>query len=133
MTHKQWILVSSWIVLPALLAISFFVEPEAVVWIVAPVAVLALLYKDKLTAEYLAIPNVLEIYERSLLWKVVAFAYLGLLLAAIGYHFGIERLVLFEEPNLATIMIAVLLPVLGPLIAAQRIAFRNLGKGGGER
>ena len=132
MTQKQRILVASWITLPALLALSFFVEPDVMMLIVAPFAILSLLNRDKLTAEYLEIPNILEIFERSRIWKAVAFVYIIFLVLSVGYHFSVDRLSVFENANVATMFLGIFAPVLGPIVIAQIAAFRNLGGNDGQ-
>ena len=101
MTHKQGILVTSWIALPALLSLSFFVEPDVMLLIAAPFVILSLLNKDKLTAEYLQIPNIQEIFERNRIWKVIAYSYAIILVLTVVYHFSVDQLSVFENANVA--------------------------------
>ena len=122
----------SWITLTALLVLASFVDSNVMMWVVAPFVVLSLLNKDKLTAEYLEIPNTIEIFERSWIWKAVAIAYIAILLVSVGYHFAVERLSIFENAGLASMFFGIFAPVLGPIVVGQVEAFRKCGDDNGK-
>ena len=127
MNAKQKSLVASWIAFVVLLALGTVVEPGTMVWIMLPAVGLAMLNQDRLSRDRWKMPSPFAIYAQNPVWKVVAIAYTTTLLGAVLIHLFVSRISLFDDPPYFLFFLGLLGPMIGPLIAAQVVAYRNLG------
>ena len=116
-----------WVGVALLLGLGTVVEPETMIWIMLPIAGLAILNKEQLTAKKWETPSPLEILERYPFWKYIAVTYTAALVIAVIYHLFVARIPVFDDPPFFLVILGLIGPMLGPLVVGQIEAYRNLG------
>lgn len=110
-----------------LLAVGSVVDSSTMIWIMLPIVGLAALNKDRLSRDRWKMPSPFAIYEKNPVWKVVAISYTTVVVGAVLFHLFVSRLSLFEDPPPILFFLGLLGPMIGPLVVAQVVSYRNLG------
>ena len=98
--------------------IIVFVVASAIVW---PFA-------KQITPKSPSPPSPLQILEKSSFWRGVAIAYSVVIVVVVVWHLFIDQLALFDDPSIALLLVLILGPAVGPIVANLVITYKMLGR-----